>query len=87
MLKLEKPMLLHILSNNKFNYKVNSINNQNKHIRNASISPLVLGRNNKLTNPHNFNKLVMISQISAPKVSERWVKNFPTFFYYSKNFF
>ena len=59
MLKLEKPMLLHILSNNKFNYKVNSINNPNKNIRNTSISPLVLGRNNKLTNnPHNFNKLV-----------------------------
>ena len=76
MLKLEKPMLLHILSNNKFNYKVNSINNQNKNIRNTSISPLVLGRNNKLTNnPHNFNKLVNQKKNLSPKKTFNYMKN------------
>ena len=76
MLKLEKPMLLHILSNNKFNYKINSINNQNKHIRNTSISPLVLGRNNKLTNnPHNFNKLVNQKKNLSPKKTFNYLKN------------
>ena len=76
MLKLEKPMLLHILSNNKFNYKVNSINNPNKNIRNTSISPLVLGRNNKLTNnPHNFNKLVNQKKNLSPKKTFNYMKN------------
>ena len=76
MLKLEKPMLLHILSNNKFNYKVNSINNPNKNIRNTSISPLVLGRNNKLTNnPHNFNKLVNQKKNLSPKKTFNIMKN------------
>ena len=76
MLKLEKPMLLHILSNNKFNYKVNSINNQNKHIRKTSISPLVLGRNNKLTNNlHNFNKLVTQKKNLSPKKTFNYMKN------------
>ena len=75
MLKLEKPMLLHILSNNKFNYKVNSINNQNKHIRNTSISPLVLGRNNKLSNNHNFNKLVNQKKNLSPKKTFNYLKN------------
>ena len=76
MLKLEKPMLLHILSNNKFNYKINSINNQNKHIRNTSISPLVLGRNNKLNNNSpNFNKLVNQKKNLSPKKTFNYMKN------------
>lgn len=44
MIKLEKPRLLHILSNNKFHYKGPNI--QKKYIKNTSFSPLF----NKVTN-------------------------------------
>ena len=54
LIKLEKPRLLHILSNNKFHYKVNSINTQNKYNRNTSLSPLVIDRNNKISNNTNI---------------------------------
>ena len=50
MLKLEKPRLLHILSNNKFHYKINTKNIQNKYNHNTSLSPLLKGRNNKNNN-------------------------------------
>ena len=52
MLKFEKPRLLHILPNNKFHYKINPINSQNKYTRNTSLSPLII-RNNKISNNNN----------------------------------
>ena len=59
LIKLEKPRLLHILSNNKFHYKVNTANTLNKNNNHkTSLSPLVLVRNNKISNiTNNYNNI------------------------------
>ena len=44
LLKLEKPHLLHILSNNKYHYKLNPYE-QNKYTHNNSFSPFLKGKN------------------------------------------
>ena len=46
LLKLEKPHLLHILSNNKYHYKLNPYD-QNKYNHNNSFSPFLKGKNHK----------------------------------------
>ena len=55
MLKLEKPRLLHIFSNNKYHYKLNP-NTQNKYNHNTSFSPLLKVPNHK-NNTNTFNNL------------------------------
>lgn len=55
MLKLEKPRLLHLFSNKKFHSKINSHNSQCKNIRTNSLSPILKGHNNKITNNANIN--------------------------------
>ena len=45
MFKLEKPRLLHILSNNKFHHKANNV--KNKYIENTSFSPLINNQTNE----------------------------------------
>ena len=56
MLKLEKPRLLHILSNNKYHFKSN--NTQNKYIQTTSFSPFLNGRTKIVNNNNNLNNLV-----------------------------
>ena len=45
-LKLEKPHLLHLLSNNKYHYKLNPYD-QNKYTHNNSFSPFLKGKTHK----------------------------------------
>ena len=54
-LKLEKPHLLHILSNNKYHYKLNPYD-QNKYTHNNSFSPFLKGKNHK-NNANTINTL------------------------------
>jgi len=56
MLKLKKPRLLHILSNNKYHFKSN--NTQNKYIQTTSFSPFLNGRTKIVNNNNNLNNLV-----------------------------
>ena len=57
MIKLEKPRLLHILSNNKFHQKINSLSTLNKIQQKSSLSPLVLIKNNKVQNNYTNNNI------------------------------
>ena len=59
--KLEKPRLLHILSNNKCHHKAYNINNKN--IQNTSFSPLINTRTNKT---NNLNNLVNLKKNNSP---------------------
>lgn len=74
MLKLEKPRLLHILSNNKTQFKNNPLNTKYKysHNHNTSLSPLVIGNNtnNKTTNNNNKNNF-----IKSPKKTYNNIKD------------
>ena len=74
MLKLEKPRLLHILSNNKFHYKINPKNLQNKYNHNTSLSPLLKGRNN---NANILNNIQNIKNNCSPIKTTNFLKNTP----------
>ena len=77
MLKLEKPHLLHILSNNKIHYKLNSLNTQNKYNNhNTSLSPFLMGRNNKLSNNNNnLNQIVNNKFNQSPTKTYNYMKD------------
>ena len=77
MLKLEKPHLLHLFSNNKFHYKVNSHNNpQNKFSHNTSFSPLLKGKNNKASNTNIFNNFPNQKKNNSPsKAKSNYIKD------------
>ena len=77
MLKLEKPRLLHILSNNKFHYKINSKNLQNKYNHNTSLSPLLKGRNNKNNNINILNNFQNNKNNCSPIKTTNFLKNTP----------
>ena len=75
MLKLEKPRLLHILPNNKFNDKINPINSQNKYARNTSLSPLII-RNNKISNNNNnLNQYLDLNNNQSPVKTYNYMKD------------
>ena len=88
MLKLEKPRLLHILSNNKFHYKAPNINK--KYIKNTSFSPLIntgTNKNNNLNNLVNvkINNNSPIKTMNNNKVKENnIVRTTPLKFQYKK---
>jgi len=78
MLKLEKPRLLHILSNNKIQFKNNPLNTKYKysHNHNTSLSPLVIGNN---TNNNTYNKTINNNNnnnfIKSPKKNYNNIKD------------
>ena len=74
MLKLEKPRLLHILPNNKFHYKINQINPQNKYTRNTSLSPLII-RNSKISNSNNNLNQYLNKNIQSPVKTYNYMKD------------
>ena len=79
MLKLEKPRLLNILSNNKFHYKINPKNLQNKYNHNKSLSPLLKTRNNKINNNTNtLNTFQNIKNNGSPIKTTNILKNTPS---------
>ena len=76
MLKLEKPHLLHLFPNNKFHYKINSHNTQNKFSHNTSFSPLLKGKNNKTLNTNTFNNFPNHKNSNSPsKTKSNYIKD------------
>ena len=75
MLKLEKPRLFHILPNNNFHYKINSINTKNNYTRNTSLSPLII-RNSKISNNNNnLNQYMNFKNNQSPVKTYNYMKD------------
>ena len=75
MLKLEKPRLLHIFPNNKFHYKINPINSQNKYTRNTSLSPLIIRKSKISNNNNNLNQYMNLKNNQSPVKTYNYMKD------------
>ena len=75
MLKIEKPRLLHILPNNKFHYKINPINSQNKYTRNKSLSPLIIRNNIISNNNNNLKQYINFNNNQSPVKTYNYMKD------------